>query len=341
VPDEPNLKSNETAHSESGASKAPDGIETQPVTQGAPPVPGPIETQPISQILCSKDWWQNTLLTVYAFIPQCLLPAIVWSAATTLLIGGGWFAITHMTNNGVFSLEGYLVSVAVALVTIIVSLLLMAWALGIWLIKITAYSRAFMQLAVAGGSLTRATIKAVQSECVAQTWQRRIYIARFWFYITVFMLAPLALMSILFLVKGANSTEFSGVKLLSLTPLANGIIVASLAFLSLVLTQVSLVAVAISSRSSLEAFSAAKETMRLCWRYGLPGFIITTALVVLNVVVASPQVLFKLNNLDAMYALPSNVWQMLVETIWQGMSSVFLWTVTMAPICELLRNRIK
>jgi hypothetical protein len=295
---------------------------------------------PSLAILLTKKWWHYSLLTAVLFMRHCWLAGTVWTATLVTSVIGTWYASAHLAPNGVATLESMLVSAGASFLTVGVSLALMLWSVGAWLIADTAYSRAYLELPLLDAISAGPAIREKQRSCALEARHQKLFLAKFWFYNAVFLLVPVVILTVLSLVKTIEVSAISGVKLFTLSPLANAVILTLIGFLTIVLTQVSSVGLAVSSRTKLEPLAAAKQTMSLSWRFAWQGFLITTVVILLNIVVSSPQVLFKLNDLNSLFVLSNDIVPLLLACIWQGVSSIFLWTFSMAPICEIVRDHI-
>ena len=289
--------------------------------------------------LFSVAWWKNALLTSWLFARHCAVAAAMFTLAVVVMVVGSWQGLSSVPHDSVTRIESLIAPALIILCTGSTTLILMGWALGVWLVKITAFCAACIQVPITESTVDRSKTMAAQSSAVEIIWQKKAYLAKFWLYVTLFLSPLIAPAAIIFVGKVLlSSTTY--VDVIKIPPLLNAALLGWVAFLALLISEISLVALAVSSWSTLEPFLATKLTFKLSFKLFVPGLLVTALITFLNVAIASPQVLFRLHNPESMFLMQENVAQLIIETLWQGLTSVILWTFSLIPITELVRRHL-
>lgn len=254
---------------------------------------------------------------------------------------GSWQSTTRLVSNGAITFGTYILAFSLLLLTLAGTLVFMIWGVGVWLMRLTAFAHAFLELPLDTQLVEAQTIKDKQASAIESVKSRRAYLAQYWLLVSIFLGVPFFIVGALTIVKVLAITPIYGQLLFSLSPLANAIVLALLSFLLLIVTEVSLLGLVVSAVSNLPAATAAKETIKLSAQLLLPGLALSIFAVAICVVISSPQVLFHLNNPSTLFSMQGPVSELLLESGWQGVTSVVLWTFTTAPFCELLRGKVR
>lgn len=286
-------------------------------------------------------WWLNALTTAVLFSRWCITAALLLTVAGTVMVVGGWESTVSMRAGGVTTLQTYLTGFAICVVTLLTTAGLMLWGLGLWLLRATVYARSFMELPIdADRPLDTQVVIASQKAAFSYVAQKKAFLAKFWFYLTLLMAVPLVLLIVGVLVQLMVTPEVASALNFTLPPWLNITVQAVNAFLSVLLTETSLIGLAVCATTKQAPLEAAKQSLRLSWRWLAPGFALSILVLVINIVLASPQVLWQLFTHQSLFAMTADVKLMLVENFWQGLTSLVLWTFTAAPICQMLKGRI-
>jgi len=263
----------------------------------------------------------------------------MFTLAGVVMIIGSWQGLSSVPHESVTRIESLIAPALIVLCTGCTTLILMGWALGVWLVKLTAFCAACIEVPITDKTLDRSRTIAAQSAAVESIWHKKAHLAKFWLYLSLFLSPLIAILAIFFTGKVLISASTYG-EMIKIPPAINAALIGSAAFFMLVISEISLVALAVSSRSNLEALQATKLAFKLSFKLFVPGVLITAFVTFLNVALASPQVLFRLHNPESMFLMQENVVQLMIETLWQGLSSVVLWTFTLTPITELVRRQL-
>jgi hypothetical protein len=288
----------------------------------------------------SALWWGNVWLTLVCFAPECILAATLWTLTGIVVVFGSWKG-TQIFAGGVVTLQDLLGSAAILLGVAAVAITLVVWSLVLWLVKVTAYTRSFITLPVNDGVLERSVIKASQKQALADIAARKAFLAKFWLFISLSLVFPLLVTSGLSSLKVATTSQLTGTPLLTLPPLVTAMLMPAASLVMVVISAVSLVAVTVAATTNLKPMPAFLRVLSLSYRRCGPLLVLTIAVLIIDVVIGSPQVLLRLGDPDSMISVTRNVTELLIEDTWQGVSSIVLWTFTMAPICELMRNELE
>lgn len=329
--------SNDTLKSHAGASieapkSAPDGSSSGP--HDTPELPA------FSDRIRSKIWWRNTRIATLLFARHCAVAAAIWTLAGTVMIYGVSQCSLQM-RAGVLTLESYLTSTIIFLATIATTFILMAWSLGVWLVKVTAFARSFALLPMYSDGLDTATIKSMQKQAIEDSWKRKAFFAKFWFFVSLFLAIPMACLGLMVVAKILPAMSKYGQFPITIDPMVEIVLSCLIMLASAVLTQMSVVSLVVSAQTKKEPLDAAKSAVALSIRYFGPALFLTIVVMLINVAVSTPQVLFRLNDPTAIFMAQQNVPRLLLENVWQGLTSVVLWTFACTPVCELLRGKVE
>ncbi|MGH9553822.1 MAG: hypothetical protein ACRD3W_30865, partial [Terriglobales bacterium] len=338
------IVSEDVSNKEAGTSGAEPSAQTNVAASGADVAPvAPLNRQANSGLgfLLSPTWWRGASLASWLFAPQCILPAAIWTASGVVTALGGWFASVHMS--GIVSAGDLFIACGALLITLPVCGALLIWGLGLWLLRLTAYARSFDLLPI--GTLRvpdRQTIIAAQKKAQAELPQRQTFFLWFWLIVTGIVLPAGLVWFVSIMTIMAQMKELTGQQLYTLPAPVNNALYAMIGFLSVVLSEISLVALIVSANSTRGAMDAAKESLALSFKAVLPGIILTIIFVVVNTIVATPQIFTSLSDpMAVLLSARSDIKILLVGYFWQGVSSVVILTLTLSPFCEYFRGRVK
>jgi hypothetical protein len=329
-------ETNKIAANESAAESQPD-LADSPEVKGDSSRPD----DPLGWVWRTR-WWRNALMTAVYFAPRCYLAAGLWTIAGAVMLIGSWQCSIRIGGGGVTSGEALLTALCIQMSTLVLTLVLMLASLGLWLVCVTAYVRSFMQLDIdTDQPLDRQTTIASQKAAMHDVSGKKVFLAQFWVYVTLFLLFPLVVMMIGGVVEYLASLPAPAVVSIKLPPWLDLTITAAIALCTVLMTQLSLVGVAVCSITKQEPFAAAKQSFKLFLRWFVPGFLLSILILVINVVVATPQVLWQVWTHQNLFAIKGEVGPMLLENAWQGATSIILWTFTGAPICQMLKGQVE
>lgn len=288
-------------------------------------------------------WWKNALTTSFLFAPRCIAPALIWSALGLISFGGLGYVTTVMAVSSNPGLPELIKALVILLVTSVVSITLLLWGISTWMMRLTAYCHSLLLLApetLLSESIDKNLIKQTQETAFSDVRNHRAHIAKVWFLVTLYMSVPLALLLIIFMVEFLSRPELIGIKLFTLEPaLELGLVLVG-SLLMIFVTLLSLLALAASAHFQVSASQIAGRVFKLSFSLFLPAVLVTVVILVLNIVVSSPDLLLELKHPEQILSTKWDPRRGLVEHIWQAVTSLMMWPLTTTPFCQLVRGRI-
>lgn len=292
-------------------------------------------------LLLDRAWLKNTFILSRAFAPRCILPAVLLTVAGITTIVGRSLAFSQIQPEGTQIISIFAaIGIMLATLGIVLSTLISAFVL--WLVRLSTFSHAFCALDVSARSAP-GTIQMQEAFDTAHTYvvSRKKYFAQFYLMVTLVLLGPSLIWFGLFVTKiltMAPPNSGSMVPKLVLPPVADISINLLLTVLGAYFFGFSLMALVMSTMSRDEPNQAAWSTIKLSFKLFLPMIALAVVVALLNTVIATPQVLLHPKLMETTSgSLPLDV----LSQVWEGLTSLMLFTLTVAPFCELLRNRLK
>ncbi len=244
-----------------------------------------VESQDVAlnpnSFLFSIGWWKNALLTSWLFARHCAVAASMFTLACVVMIIGSWQGLSGVPHE-MTRIESLIAPALIVLSTGCTAIILICWALGVWLVKLTAFCAACIEVPITDKTLDRSRTLAAQASAVEMIWHKKAYLAKFWLYISLFISPLIAMLAFYCAAKILLSASTYG-EIIKIPPGINAALIGSAAFLGLVVSEISLVALAVSSRSNLEALKATKLALKLSFKLFVPGVLITAFVTFLNV----------------------------------------------------------
>jgi hypothetical protein len=233
--------------------------------------------------------------------------------------------LANLMAVGIFTLVATLGAIALSL-----------WGLGEWLMRLTAFA---MLLATERGTVNDPDIR----EALNKTAERKGYLFKLWLVASLYLLLPVMPLSFIIGMK----TTFGDPKHLVFDPavvpppawlvdeqIGVGVTIA-IVVLTLVTVLYTYVTIVLSAVSDLPAVRTANIAFRESLKNGVPLLVITAIILLANVAVTAPQMLIRLTPWGALCQTP------LAETcaqIWLGITSLFVWPLSLAPYCRLIQR---
>ena len=177
-----------------------------------------------------------------------------------------------------------------------------------------------------------------QKIALQETRLKKIFLAKFWSSLTMFLAIPCIALCVTMMVLTASSSSVLGSYAIRL-PVWASLVTYICLFGCLALTsEVSLVAICVSANSNSDPLSQAKKTISISFRKIVPLMLITGLSALAIVIVTSPYELAQSAHAQEAFAI-NITWWSAVEELWRTFSSLVMWTFTLAPMCEYLRER--
>ncbi len=231
-------------------------------------------------------------------------------------------------------------AMVVYLVTLFVAVPLLFWCLGAWLVRLTAYSAAFESFTrdeMVTATLDKARILVAQRQALDHAKTQKVFLAKFWSTLTIFLIVPCIVFFVSMMVLACTSSAVLGTSAFKL-PMWVAVLTFSLCLLSgLVTTVVSFVGICVSANRDTDPIKEAKNTMSLSIKNFIPLTVITALSVLGSMLLSSPQELFQ-GGQSSLGSL-NFTWVSVAQEVWRAVSSTFVWTITLAPMCEFMRGK--
>ena len=295
------------------------------------------------RLLANKTWLRNTFSLCRVFAPSCILPAVLLTVAGLALTSGEFYAFSQVHQEGT-QIVSILAAMGILLVTLILVLVLLVLGFGLWLVRLSTFSHVFCVLDMSSELPALTEVRAIIASSHAFILARKKYLARFYFMVSMVMIIPIIVWLSLFTVKGLTMTPPNSgtmVTKISLPPFADLSLNVVLAIMGAYLVGFSFLAVFVSSCSKANANFAAWDCIKLSFRMFFPMIALVIVVVILNTLIATPQICLHPIESICLMNTPTTLPSSLCSELWEGITSVMLFTLTLAPFCELLRNRLK
>ena len=329
-------------HEAPSASREKDAAFLEPQAIGLSNASSSDSTWRAVRLLGNKTWLSNTLKLSTVFAPQCTLAAIVLSLAGVALFIGYFCALGVLKTQGnTVQLANLLTAAGILLATMFVYLGFFVWGLALWLMKLSTYSHTFCNInMMTAPFFSKEQLKEKFDASLKEVRTRKSYFASFYLLVTLVVIVPLLFAAGIgfLLYLGSTPESYQGLRL-ALPPVLAMSLEGVIAVLAVYFLSLSPLMVIISSCSRATASVAAWDCLKFPFRQALPLTVITIAVVVMNLVIATPEIFFQPQT--TAIVIQENFAGRLCALVWEGVTSVFLFTLSMAPFCELMRYRLK
>lgn len=276
-------------------------------------------------------WWKRTLSTVFRFAPRCIAPAIGLTIANVAVVLCTFFMQRQM--QGAETLEQLIAIAVMAVAVTVFALSVCFWALGVWLIKLTAFARAFM---LERSNPSDADFIEAEQLMKARKW----YLLKVWLFASALLMVPAFPLCLLVAMrvlvdqsKQINDPTILPIPAALVTPEYQAISMIAMVVLTIVSMVYSfeiVVATAVSEESPVEtAIKTLKQTMK----HGPVLLAVTTLIMFVNFVVTTPQLIAEITPWSAIVR-HSALLQSLAQ-VWLGITSVVIWPLSLTPFCEM------
>lgn len=329
-------------------------------------------------IIFSGGWLKNTWKICLAFVPECILPAGLMTFAGLAVSLGFNFCLEELKKSQVLQLQTLVTALLVLVLVLIVCLVCFIWGFTVWLVRLNTFTHAFCMFNVRHGKLlapvsagnippnqttaaldagsteeatsgasentiTQADVKSQFKSSHAFILKRRKYLARFYAIVSLVALPPIFFWMILCAVKLYSSMGSMSPAMLRISlPLPLDIAVTSSLFLvGVYLVGLSCMSVVVSSISTAGANNAAWDCIKLSFKYFLPMSIISIIILILNVVIATPQFVLNPAAVFSTSFMSEPLLHSVGNQVWQGITSLVLFTISVSPYCALLSLKSK
>ena len=294
-------------------------------------------------LLANGYWLKNTIKLSYIFAPKCIFPAIILTTGGLAMTAGQFFGLSQM-HLELVQMANLLSALAILLTTFVVVLVCLVYGFTLWLVRLSTFTHAFNEIDMAAKHLpSRENLKSIFESSHKFMLSRKTYLTKFYLFVSMVMIMPVIIWMTLFSLKLLSSMPSSD-PMLAKFPLPWGAsvgITIGLVIMGCYLIGLSMTSVVVSSISKAPASAAAWDCIKLSFTRFFPMVAIVIVIAILNTVIATPQILLhpldQFSMVNTQESLPAS----LASELWEGITSVMLFTLTLAPFCELFRERLE
>lgn len=315
------------------------GIDTDPKIQG-------IGLNALNQLF-NQTWWSDSLNFIWNFRQLAYKPALLFALGEILAVLSLFLSMQDLVAIGVsgeaISGMGELTQILVKSALIIIvfggaSLVLVTWSVGLWIITLTGFCRAYLSQ-TKDMNVSKEELFEYQKSCVEQFKSRKAYLFVVWIIYSLIMFIPVAmyLISSTFIYMSLPGVLPYPVPFSQEQTIACWIIAV---ISTIVLSNHFLVALPLSAVSKKGGRKVATDSFLMALK-SLPVITIFSLILgLLSFLVAVPDtclIIFNLANQE-----PSLYWRQcliqLVSAVWHAALSIIVFPLAVALPCELLRK---
>lgn len=281
--------------------------------------------------LTKLDWWKQSFRAALAFSPACLLTAAGVAGGDFLIWFGGRQACQLFSMN-VITTDVLLRTAGVGLCCLLAGMLVITWALTVWVLKITAFSRACLK----GATSPDASLFDTSSK---EVFANKVFLLKLWSIASLYLLVVIVPLTLLASLRAVQYAEFlmSQKGAPAVTP-ATMLTDAGLTLCTVLLTGLTFTVVVLSSHTLSAAAKTAKAAVELFRHHSLSILVLALVVICINVAISAPQML-----LPGASMLPTGGQDIISYVIWQiwfALSTSVLWPWSVSPFCRLLETDI-
>lgn len=289
--------------------------------------------------LKSSTFWQHCRDLVLGFAPQCIFPAVIMTIANLIVFAIGAYLISSLKGFDVSgNPAGYtgadiqlaLRVFAITAIGLVISMILTLWSTWLWLIRATAFCHLYSKQDEPGDAKL---IEPAVLQAMSETKVKQVYLVKVWFFASLYLLLFLIPLMVCFI---ANSMIMMRSPLFEVPqPLQIFVQIGLVVFAGLVFTY-TFVVFQVSGQFILGPHQAAKRAFTIFFKHPIEliglGFLVVLA----NALISSPQLLFGFFTQRKLADI--NFWLEGIGQVWFGLSSLVLWTGSLACVCELVKK---
>lgn len=303
-----------------------------------------------AQLLHDRQWWRLACAAAWRFAPRCLVCSLVLVVAnlSVVLVSDRLIGkMKELNGQTITDLTGILAITLTALVALGVILVVSMWALGQWLLNLTAFARAFClleqsQAFSASGvrqAVPEAQTAAALDAALGDIKARWFYVLKLWVIASLYLIVPAVPLSVLIALHAMFASTIVDVKAFGWPqwlggPLAAGSALLVGAILTVLCSAYTFVTIVFSAISPLPPARTASIALRESLKHLTPICGLTVIILLANIVVTAPQMILALTPLAS--CAKSSAVEVCAQ-IWLGLTSPFLWPLSVAPFCRIVR----
>ncbi|HEY9786081.1 MAG TPA: hypothetical protein V6D17_11805, partial [Candidatus Obscuribacterales bacterium] len=288
--------------------------------------------------MVTAGWWKSSFRCVWRFAPHCVMPAVFWMICSLTVIVATDVSMESLHRQSI-ELQDLIISGAVLLFGLVLSLSFFVMGFGSWIVRLTAYCKFLLDNAEASGA-TDAELLDKQSGALTAAKERRGYVWGALFWASLFMLIPFFVLVAVICVKVASIRQVMGPLTINLDIGVNLVLFAIGLPLFIALLVYSFVVLAAAAVSNQSPSNCAKQSLSLSFSLFLPLSAVIIIFAIINVVIGTPADLPQLLRPELILE-KRNVYLTALSQVWQGVVSIVLFPLSLTPVCEILRGRIR
>jgi hypothetical protein len=289
------------------------------------------------RFLIDLSWWRDQWRISRIFARFCLLPGLGLGLLNIGVVIA--YAVMSAQLSGIKSAqtvnETDLVRLLVILIVLMFSLIgfmiLSFWFLWIWLMRLTAFSNAWLT-----NRHDQLNVECFKKS-VDEIRQRKQYYGLLWVVSSLYLLLPAIPLALMIALNVFMGPEFSKLLLLPAElrlPLSTTATTLMSSVLWIIVVAYTILVIVLSSVSKLSPGRTATLALRECFRHILPILGISLVVFLGNVIISAPQMMLFFTDVPSI--MNRSVWLSIVVQAWFGVSSLFLWPLSMAPFCQIV-----
>lgn len=285
--------------------------------------------------LVSVTWWKRELMNAASYARHCVMPAVLIMLSSATVSIATDVAVDKLRVE-VVEISTFILAFAVAMLGLLLGLTFLFWGFGGWIVRLSAYCR-FQLLHTAHAE---DAVQALQAKALAEARARRGPIAKVIFHASLYMLVPFITVWVLFTIKVLSMPFFMGEMAIKLGPWFDVVLIAVALPLSACLLVYSFVALVVAAVTTEEPRQAANNALRHSFGLSLPLTAVIMFFLVANLIFGSPGDVYQLTHPETLKERP-DLYFRVISQVWQAALSVVMFPLSMTPICDILRGRIK
>ncbi len=201
------------------------------------------------------------------------------------------------------------------------------WSTWLWLLRLTAFCHLYLKR---DNRFDKQTIE----QAITETKSKQLYLAKVWFFASLYLLVVVVPFMFLFLLQSIGQMQLPAAIEIP-QPWLLGLQLIS-ACLGIIACTYSFVVFRFSAELELAPDQVANQAFKLCWKYPIELISLAFVLVLANLVLSCPQILYSVATHRQLSEI--NFWQEGIGQCWLGLTSFVLWTASLALVCELVNK---
>ena len=278
-----------------------------------------------------RSWWRRALAASLLCAPGCILPAFCLGAANVVMLVG-MRQLYQLLNLQEITIQQFTQGSAQGCWSILAAFLLMSFGLAAWLMRLTAFARAWL---ARGDDFQKARLSSSFAEVKEKKW----YFCKLWSIASLYLLVPLFPFSLLSTIKVISSPGYAlgGAPDISISGGSLVAVNVVLLLIAALMVSYSLVVLVFSAgrlaSPGQTAWSAVKEMLKR----PLPVLLAGVLVMVVDGLVCAPQSVLSSGSVEEMVKL--NIFEVAAWQLWFIVSSSIVWPWSIIVFCDLVGSQ--